>query len=88
MHEKKSFWEKLVYRYDLIGTVERDGQVFKKYKKVHRYPWVRNLAVVFMYICLLAGVFAFVNFFWNLTQPKRNVTIQETMVYEVGRHSA
>ncbi|HNX80999.1 MAG TPA: hypothetical protein PKL77_02505 [Candidatus Omnitrophota bacterium] len=77
MHEKKSFWQRLMYTYELVGTVERDGQIFKKYKKIPRYPALKSIAIVFMYMCVLGAVFVFFNFLWNLTQSKKDVPPQQ-----------
>ncbi len=88
MHEKKTFWERMMYKYELIGTVERDGQIFKKYKKVHRYPALKHIATVTLYVFLLAGVFVFFNFLWNLTQPKKVVPVEEGKVSNVRHYSA
>lgn len=50
----KSLWEKIQYRYVYVGTVEREGKLYKKYEKVSRFKNPRRfLKIVFILLLLV-----------------------------------
>ena len=51
----KSLWEKILYRYTYIGTVEREGKLYKKYEKFSRFKNPRK-ALNIILILLVLGV--------------------------------
>ncbi len=40
--EKKSLLHRLLYKYEYQGEVEKDGKIYKTYKKVYRYPIIKK----------------------------------------------
>ena len=50
----KSLWEKIRYRYTYIGTVEREGKLYKKYEKTSRFQNPRKVLNIVIILLLLA----------------------------------
>ena len=50
----KGLWERLLYRYDYMGTVEREGKLYKKYEKTSRFKNPKKvLNAVFILLLLV-----------------------------------
>ncbi len=58
----KGLMEKILYRYTYIGTVEREGKVYKKYEKVSRFKNPKRLVRTVFVILLLIVVSSLVIF--------------------------
>ena len=50
----KSLWERFQYRYIYIGTVEREGKLYKKYEKVSRFKNPKKAFRILVIILVLA----------------------------------
>jgi hypothetical protein len=61
-----TLWEKIKYRYEYLGQVEKEGEVYKKYKKVRRFPLSKKFITISLYLILILVVFAMANLFANL----------------------
>jgi len=46
----------MLYKYEYLGQVEKEGQIFKKYKKVRRIPFLKQALRVLFYVTLFALV--------------------------------
>jgi hypothetical protein len=50
MSSRRHLLERLWFKYEYLGAIEKDGQVYKKYKKVPRVPHVRRYAFMVWYL--------------------------------------
>ncbi|HTZ11825.1 MAG TPA: hypothetical protein VMD04_05595 [Candidatus Margulisiibacteriota bacterium] len=57
----KPFWEKIKYKYDYIGQVEKDGEVYKKYRKVRRFPITKKALGIVIFILIAVSLLALLN---------------------------
>jgi hypothetical protein len=48
----KSLWERLQYKYEYLGQVEKNGEVYKKFKKRRRFEFVKKGLKTLFYIVL------------------------------------
>jgi hypothetical protein len=49
----KGLWERILYRYIYIGTVEREGKLYKKYEKVSRFKNPKKIFRIIVIMLLL-----------------------------------
>ena len=54
---KRSLYDKIFFKMEYVGDAEKDGHLFKKYKKVARFPSMRP-STVGIYILVFAAVIA------------------------------
>jgi len=55
----KSLWEKIQYRYIYMGTVEREGKLYKKYEKISRFKNPRralNIIIILLLLVLISTI--------------------------------
>ncbi len=67
---KRSFLERLLYRYEYLGAVEKDGQVYKKFKKTPRIPHLRRYAFAVWYLLAVIILIVVSNAAFHLTSFK------------------
>lgn len=54
----KSLLERFLYKYEYLGQVEKSGQVYKKFKKLRRFKFVKKgLKTVFFISLFVAVIF-------------------------------
>jgi hypothetical protein len=56
MHENKTLLERILYKYEYVGYVEKDGNVLKKYKKVKRFPMLGRGIKIVLYLLFGAAL--------------------------------
>jgi hypothetical protein len=62
----RPLWEKIKYKYEYVGQVEKDGEPYKKYKKVRRFPISRKMLSVTLFVLLILGILALANLLTGL----------------------
>ena len=62
----KSLWEKIRYRYTYIGTVEREGKLYKKYEKDSRFENPRKIFNIVLILILLVLISSLVIFLMHV----------------------
>jgi small-conductance mechanosensitive channel len=67
----KSWLEKILYKHQYLGVVEKDGRVYKKFKKIRRFVFLDKLGRVLMYIVLLLVVLGILQIVSTVTVGKR-----------------
>lgn len=58
----KGLWERFLYRYTYMGTVEREGKLYKKYEKIPRFKnpkKVLNTIFILFLLLSMSGVVIF-----------------------------
>ncbi len=63
----KSLWEKILYRYTYIGTVEREGRLYKKYEKNSRFENPRKIFNIIIILILIAIVSSLVVYLMHVS---------------------
>ncbi len=58
--KKQSLIDKMFYKYEYLESVEKDGEVFKKYKKVKRFGRQNKMATVILIILLAVAAYALI----------------------------
>ena len=66
---KRNFLEKIAYRYEMVGHVEKNGKVYKKYRKKRRLPNLKAALRLLLFISILLVAFKITNALLSL-QPK------------------
>jgi hypothetical protein len=61
-----TLWEKIKYKYEYLGQVEKEGEVYKKYKKVRRLPVSKKVMTTFLYLILVLIILATASLLSNL----------------------
>lgn len=72
---KQSLYDRIFYKKELLGEVEKDGHCYKKYKKVERFPTV-NPATIITYILIFAAIIVsavLVSFFMANVNPRSGI---------------
>lgn len=73
--EDKNIFEKFFYKRVYLGETEKDGKVYKKFKKVHRFPIVKKVFSIALYIIAFLIILGILNFISNLMYaPKKALT--------------
>jgi hypothetical protein len=62
---KKPLWERLKYKYQFMGQVEKEGEIYKKYRKVRRFPISQKVASFLVYLILVLALIAIANLLTN-----------------------
>ncbi len=63
---KNKFWDSIFYKKEFVDTVTKDGEVFKKYRKVSRFKVLSKLLLLLALSIL--GVIVFLAF--SYSRPK------------------
>lgn len=66
----RSFWEKVFYKYEYIEQIEKNGQIYKKYKKRSRFLFFKENWRLLLYLILLMCAVFVVDFFLKIMQKK------------------
>jgi hypothetical protein len=57
----RPLWEKIKYKYEYVGQVEKEGEAYKKYKKVRRFPVSKKILNITLFLILIVGILALAN---------------------------
>lgn len=71
----RPLWEKIKYKYEYVGQVEKEGEPYKKYKKVRRFPVPKKTLGTVLFALLILGILALVNLLTGLFLPVSSVQI-------------
>jgi|GEM_PF-5461158 len=52
----KGLWERFLYNYKYIGTVEREGKFYKKYEKIPRFKNPRKVLNTLIILLIVIAV--------------------------------
>jgi len=55
-----SLWDRLWYKYECVGTVEKGLETYKKYRKTPRFRYPGKLMLVLFYIMMVLGILMFI----------------------------
>jgi len=67
---KRSLWDRIFYKYEYIEQIEKNGQIYKKYKKRHRFHFLRQNWRTIVYFVLFLLTIYILEFFRNTMQKK------------------
>ena len=62
----RPLWEKIKYKYQYVGQVEKEGESYKKYKKVRRFPVSRKILNIILFTLLIVAILALANLLTGL----------------------
>ena len=77
--KNNSFLKRLLYKYKYLEQVEKDGVIYKKYKKVGRFRALkRNLSKLVFYTIVILLMLALANMLLSLINaPPRRRSVKE-----------
>ena len=67
---KRSLWDRIFYKYEYIEQIEKNGQIYKKYKKRYRFHFLRQNWRTIVYFVLFLLTIYILEFFRNTMQKK------------------
>ncbi len=73
--ENRSLYDRIFYKMEFLGEVEKDGHRYKKYKKVERFPTLKP-PLIATYLLIFAAIIAlaiFVSFFMANIKPRSGI---------------
>ena len=79
--ENDSFLKRLLYKYKYLEQIEKDGVVYKKYKKVNRFRALKkNLGRLVFYTIAILLMLALANILLSLINaPPRRRSVKEQL---------
>jgi hypothetical protein len=62
----RPLWEKIKYKYEYVGQVDKDGESYKKFRKVRRFPVTKKTLSIILFVLLIAVILAVANLLTGL----------------------
>lgn len=78
---ENNFWTKILYKKEFVENVVKDGEIYKKYRKVFRFKQLPAI-IVFLLLCVIVVVII-VAFSESTQKPEAVIEAQSQPAAEV-----